>query len=45
MIICLIEGEIKKISLHESSFCAQPDLNSRNKIKFEKDLPNYPNKI
>ena len=44
MIILLIVGYIKKISLYKMSYYADPDSYGRNKIKVELDLTNYARK-
>ena len=40
MIIHLIAGQIKNISLYKMSYYPEPDSHSRNKIKVELDLFN-----
>ena len=44
MIVHLIVGLIKKISLHEMIFFPEPYTHSKNIIKFELDLSNYATK-
>ena len=44
MIIPLIIGLIKKISLYKRSFFREPYTRSKNKMKFELDLSNYATK-
>ena len=38
-------GEIKKISLHKLSYFPEPYGHSKNKMKVELDLSNYPTKF
>ena len=44
MIILLTVGLMKKISLHRMSYFPDPYTHSKNKIKVELDLSNYPTK-
>ena len=44
MIIHLIVGLIKKISLYEMSYFPGPFIHNKNKIKIELDLSNYATK-
>ena len=45
IIIYLIAGQAKKISLYKISFIAEPYTPSKNQIKFEIDLSNYGTKF
>ena len=45
IIIYLIAGQAKKISLYKTSFIAEPYTPSKNQIKFEIDLSNYETKF